>query len=328
MLKLFERNTIVQAILILTVTGLLWAKAFVHPLPMVATGYYSPLYDLLCQLSLTPFLATLLALILVVGGGIYLNITLANANLVSQNSLLPTLIFIIAMSANETALSPSLLASLIVIVIVGRLMLHGTLLTVPTNKIFASAALIGIASMLYLPSLMLIVAYLLIAINYRLYGWRDGMMLLLGLLAPYLLLWSIQLFTNDLLAGFALMGDNLGHFNPTVGNFSTLQAIADIFLLSVFVVSLFVVWSRLGEKPIVWQKNATTVMLISVAAVAILPFSQMFPVDLKFFSLPFTFCLSYRLTLQQKRSMGKKKSWHNHLYDLLFILIIIFAIVC
>ena len=328
MLKLFERNTVIQAILILMVTGLLWAKAFAHPLPMVATGHYSPLYDLLCQLSLSPFLSTLLALMLVVGGGVCLNLTLANANLVSQNSLLPTLLFIVAMSANDPSLSPSLLAVLIGIVIVGRLMLHGTLLTVSANKIFATAALIGIASMLYLPSLMLIIAYLLIAINYRLYGWRDWMMLFLGLLAPYLLLWSIQLFTGNLLDSFALMGDNLVHVNPTVGNFSTLQAIADIFLLTAFVVSLFVVWSRMGEKTVVWKKNATTVMLLTVAAVAMLTFSQLFPIDLKFFAIPFTFCLSHRLTLPRKRSRGRKKSWRSHLFDLLFILIIISAILC
>ena len=328
MLRLFEKSTIIQVILILAVTVLLWAKAFATPQPMVPTGHYSPLYDFLCQLALSPTLSTILALLLVIGGGVYLNLILANANLVPQNSLLPTLFFVIAMSANTPALSPALLAALVIVVIVERLLLHSTLLTVPSNKIFATAALIGIASMLYLPALSLIVAYLLIAINYRLYGWRDWMMLLLGLLAPYLFLWSVQLFTDDLLPSFVLMGNDLSAISPTIGDCTVLQGIANIFLLATFIISLFIVWSRLGERPVVWQKNGTTVMILTVAAIAMLPFTQLFPVDLKFFAVPFSFCLCHRLSLPRKHTTGRHKPWRNHLYGLLFILIIIAAILC
>ncbi len=328
MLKLFEKNTVVQAIIILVVTALLWREAFANPQPMVPSGHYSPLYDLLCGLHLSPTLSTIVAMLLVVLGGFFLNLMLSKVNLASQNSLLPTLLFIVAMSAQTPALSPTLLAALLVIVIVGRLMLHSTLLAVSPDKIFSTAALIGIASMVYLPALTLIVAYMLIAINYRLYGWRDWMMLLLGLLAPYFLLWSIQLFTGNLVSGFTQMGDDLGFLNFAIGEFTTLQVVANIVLLTAFVVSLLVIWHRLGEKPIVWQKNATTVMLITVAALAMLPFTQIFPVDFKFLAIPFTFCLCQRLNLPRRRSRSSRTSWRSHLFDLLFIIIIVAAIAC
>ena len=308
MLKLFEKSTVVQALVILLVTALLWFKSFINPQPMMPTDNYAPLYNLLCSLHPSPVLSTIIA--------------------ASQNSLLPTLLFIMAMSAVSPALTPSLLAALIVIAIIKMLMLRSSLLAVSADKIFGVASLIGIASMIYLPALTLVAAYLLIAVNYRLYSWRDWMVFLLGLLAPYLLLWSVQLFTDDLVDGFAAMGDELSNLTLTVGSFSTLQSFANITLLTAFLVSLFVVWRRLGEKPIVWQKNATTVMLVTVAAIAMLPFTQVYPVNLQFFAVPFAFCLSQRFALSSHRSRTSRSSWRSHLFDILFILILIAAVVC
>ena len=328
MLKLFEKSTVVQALVILLVTALLWFKSFINPQPMMPTDNYAPLYNLLCSLHPSPVLSTIIALTLVVLGGFFFNIMVAGVGLASQNSLLPTLLFIMAMSAVSPALTPSLLAALIVIAIIKMLMLRSSLLAVSADKIFGVASLIGIASMIYLPALTLVAAYLLIAVNYRLYSWRDWMVFLLGLLAPYLLLWSVQLFTDDLVDGFAAMGDELSNFTLTVGSYSTLHSIANIPLLAAFLVSLFVVWRRLGEKPIVWQKNATTVMLVTVAAIAMLPFTQVYPVNLQFFAVPFAFCLSQRFALSSHRSRTSRSSWRSHLFDILFILILIAAVVC
>ena len=329
MLKIFEKNTVVQVIFILGVTALLWFGAFANPQPMMPSSHYAPLYNLLLFLNPSPVLATVIALILVVVGGLFFNIMLVKVNLASQNSLLPTLLFIIAMSAGSTVLSPSLLAALIVVLIVKRLLIHSTLLAVSSDKIFSTAALIGIASMIFLPALILILAYLLIAINYRLYGWRDWMMFLLGLLAPYLLLWAVQFMTDDLAIGFAAMASDFGNLNLGVGSFTTMLGVANGVLLGVFVISLFVVWVRMGEKTIMWQKNATTIMLITVAAVAMLPFTQLFTVDLHFLAIPFAFCLYQRFTLKRRRTTSSKRtSWRDYFYDILFIIIIVAAFVC
>ena len=329
MLKLFERNTVVQVILILVVTLLLWAGSLAHPQAPLPSAHYTPLYDLLCALNLSPLPATLLALALVLWAGFYLNFILSKANLLAQNNLLPTLLFVLAASAGKQELSPSLLAALVVVPIVGRLMLHGTLLTIPQNKIFATAALIGIASMFYLPSLVLLLAYLLIAINYRLYNWHDWTMLLLGLMAPWIPLWAFHFLADSLPGQFDQMLSSIGPLQFSVGPFTTLQAIANSVLLAVFLVSLVVVLRRMGEKTVVWQRNSTTVMLITVAAVALLPLSQLFPVSLQFFAVPFAFSLSHRLTLRRRPTPPlAHKSWRSHLYDLLFLVTIIAAILC
>lgn len=329
MLKLFEKNTVFQVAFIIVATALLWMKALADPQPMVAASRFAPLYDLLCSLHLSPFFSVCLAMLLVVLAGFFFNLMLTQTGLASQNSLLPTLLFITAASATTSSLSPVLLASLIAIAVVRLLMLHSTLLTVSADKIFGAAALIGIASMVYLPSLTLIVAYLLIAINYRLYSWRDWMVFLLGILAPYLFLWSILLFTDGLLESFTDIADDFNSISLSVGAIEPLPAVANAFLLVAFAISLFIVWRHLGEKTVVWQKNATTIMLVTLAALAMLPLGQVFPVNMQFLAIPFTFCTTQRLTLRPRNNrQGNRSTWRSHLYDLLLLLIIAAAILC
>lgn len=329
MLKLFEKNTVFQVVFILVATALLWSGALADPQPMEPASHFAPLYDLLCSLSLSPTLCVVVAMLLVVLCGYFFNLMLTRVGLASQNSLLPALLFVTAASACETTLSPMLIASLIAIAVVNLLLLRSTLLTVAADKIFGAAALIGIASMVYLPSLTLIVAYLLIAINYRLYSWRDWMVFLLGLLAPYLTLWAVLLFTDGLIPSFNDIALDFASIDLTLGTFTPLQAVANGFLVLVFAISLFIVWRRLGEKTVVWQKNATTLMLITLAAVAMLPLGQFFPVRLQFFAIPFAFCVTQRLGLMPHVALATRRTnWRSHLYDLLLILTVIAAILC
>ena len=329
MLKLFDKNTVFQVAFIIVAIVLLWFEAFSEPQPMTPAGHFAPLYDLLCSLSLSPTLCVVVAMLLVVLCGYFFNLMLTRVGLASQNSLLPALLFVTAASACETTLSPMLIASLIAIAVVNLLLVRGSLLTVTSDKIFGAAALIGIASMVYLPSLTLIVAYLLIAINYRLYSWRDWMVFLLGLLAPYLTLWSVLLFTDELLPSFDDMALDFASIDLTLGTFTTLQAVANGFLVLVFAFSLFIVGRRMGEKTVVWQKNATTVMLITVAALAMLPLGEAFPVNMEFFAIPFAFCVTQRLGLMPHVSLATRRTnWRSHLYDLLLILTVIAAILC
>lgn len=329
MLKLFERNTVIQVVFILVITTLLWVRSFADPQPMTDTGEFAPLYSLLCSMAIPPTLTIVIALILVILGGLFFNIMLTNAGLAKQNSLFPTLLFIVFMSAGNTSLSPVFLATLITIPFVNRFLLRSSHLDIAPDKIFSAAALIGVASMLYLPSLALVIAYIFIAINHRLYGWRNWMMFLLGLLAPYILLWAILLFKGGLVDSFIAIGSQFGTLNLQVGDFTPLQGVANVFLLAVLAVSLFVIWRRIGESNVFWQKNATTVIFIAVASLVVLPFSQPFPVNFQFFALPFTFCLDQRFYHSRRRSSPfHKKDWHNYLYDLLFILVILAAIAC
>lgn len=328
MLKIFEKSTIVQVFTILVVTALLWAKALADPQPMAPSGHFSPLYDLIFNLSIPPLVGVIIAMVLVVLAGFFANLVLANAGLAPRNSLLPTLLFIVAMSATATTLTPSLMAALMVIIIIDKLLLRKTSLSIMPDKIFISAALIGIATMIYFPAITLVVAYLLIAINYQLYSWREITIFFLGLLAPYFLLWSVLLFTDGLADSFVAMGAEFGTLSLSVGDVTTLQSFANGVLILSFLISLFIVWSHLGEKTATWSKNATTLMLLTATTVALIPFTQLYPVSFEFLALPFTFCLCQRFTLKPSHHNRSRSTLKDNLFDILLVIIIIAAVLC
>ena len=90
MLKLFQRDILVQAALLLVVLALMWIRPLIDPQPMSDGEHPAVLYALLCQwMAGVPRLAVVLAMVLVLAEGIGLNLLLANSGLTSQKRLLP-----------------------------------------------------------------------------------------------------------------------------------------------------------------------------------------------------------------------------------------------
>ena len=93
MVKLFHRDILTQAIIIILALLLLWGRALLAPATMEAGDHPAVLYGLLCRwLAGVPRLTVVIAMLLVLAEGVTLNLLLANVNLVSLNSLLPTLL--------------------------------------------------------------------------------------------------------------------------------------------------------------------------------------------------------------------------------------------
>ena len=329
MLKLFRKNMIVQVLLVVAVLLVMWGRALLMPTPMTDGG--AVLYHLLYTwLSPLPLLAVIMAMLLVLAGGIALNLLLADVGLVPQTSLLPTVLYIVIMSAPATTLTPIIIVNAILIGFTQQLMLRTTLLTIPTSKICSATALIGLCSMIYLPSIAMMVTYLLVVISYRLYGWRDWLSMLLGLLAPYVALITVLFLTNGLTPWWNATTEALASAGLHYADAPTASYIASSFLLLVVVVSVFIIWSRLGEHTIVWQKNATAVMLLSVGTAIMLLYSSLMPADVTVFAVPFALCAFYMFLPEKQRAMGnnrgtKRREW---IADILFILTIAAALIC
>lgn len=339
MIKLFHRDIVTQAVLIVAALLLLWGPALLVPPPVEVGDHPAVLYGLVCKaLTHLPRLAVAIAMLLVLAEGVMLNLLLANVNLVSQNSLLPTLLYIIAMSAGTACLTPLILINGAVIACLHYLLLRGTLLTIPPEKICGATLLIGVATMCYQPALLLMLSYLLIASSYRLYDWKDWMLMLLGFAAPYLLLVTVLYLTNGLSDWWnesrAIFTDISLRFR-----FSSLAStLATLFLAVVFLWSLFSVLGRMGERPVVWQRNASTVLLIVGGGLGMLFFNHFSPASglenpigvFSCLAVPFAFAL-YRLlaaALEKRSSYGRGRKQRSWPYDLLLTSLLIAAILC
>lgn len=330
MLKLFKSNMALQALLILVALVLLWLRPLLAPPPMASAPTDGILYSIILPLfNAVPRVAVIVAMLLVLAEGVLLNLLLADINLVPQTTLLPTLLYIIFMSAPATTITPMILVAGALIACTRQLSLKGSLLTISTTRICSATALISICSLFYIPALAILVSYLLVAVSYRLYGWRDVVTMLLGFLAPYVLLVTVLFMTDGLAAWWASTAAVLGDITFMVTATDTLPLIANIMLALIFLVSVFMLWSHLGEHTVVWQKNASTVMLVTVGGIITLLFSRLLPIDLAAFALPFALCGTHMLMPASGRTtvIGRRKQ-RPWIYDILLAIIIIAAFVC
>lgn len=326
MIKLFGKNMALQVLLILVAVALFWGRALASPQPMPEGD--AILYQLLRQaLEQVPLLAVIIAMLLVLAEGVLLNLVLANAALVPQTSLLPTLLYVAAASASASTLTPTLLVNAILIACLHRLMLHGTPLTIPTSRICSVTALIGLASMISLPAASFLLTYLLIAVNYRLYSWRDWAAMLLGLAAPYITLTIVLLFTGDLAEWWSRTAELLGNLGVFMGQTPTLKLVADMVLIAIMLIALFAMLSQLNEKTVIFQKNALSVILFIVGGIAVLFYTQMIPIEPALFAIPFALCGTHLMLPARQLTIGHKKrrSW---IYDTLLLATTISALLC
>lgn len=328
-MPLFKQSILLQAVVILLATAALWGSALVLPQPMTPPQGSDVLYGVLYRwLAATPRLAAIIGLLLVVAGGVLFNVLLVDIGLSSQTSLLPTLLYIICMSASAMTLTPMIVVSLLMTGFVRQLSVKGSLLSIPPERACAAAALIGICSMLYLPAALLIVSYLFAAINYRLYTWRDWFVMILGLAAPYVLLATVLMFTDGLAGWWQGVVDAVMSVGFNVTAAPVLQFVGSVLLSVALLAGLVTVWRRLSESTVMWQRNAITVFCVLPGGLAIMAVTRVFPIDMQLYALPFSFGVSCLLMPSHSSvSFGNRKR-RDWIYTLILVLIFVAAMIC
>lgn len=326
MIKLFERSMVLQVVLVLVALALLWFRPIATPPPMGEGD--AVLYNLLHSwIGPVPRLAVILAMVIVLAEGFGLNLVLADIGLVSQNSLFPTLLYILLASSTTQTLTPTLLVAGVMIICTRQLMLRGTLLTINVEQICTVTSLIGLCTMLYVPSVLLMASYLLIAVNYRLYNINDIAVMILGFLSPYVVLLTVLLMTDGIGPWWESLSDTLGNPGLHFAHVGTLSAVCIAVLVLAVATALVATLGQMGDRTIVWKMNASTVMLLFVGGAAMLLYSGIVPPDMTIMAIPFAFCGTQLLLGGKRATMGRQKK-HIWYKDIILTLIIIASILC
>ena len=315
MLKIYRTNIFMQSVIIIVVSLVLWVGAFGHPQPMPMVGGGQLYYWLTGWLS--PLAGAIIAYLLVVLGGFLLNGMLYRHKMITQNTLMPMLFYIIAMSLGSHTLSPILLGSLLLLLAVDQLMLTNTLLSLPLNKIFGAAACIALAT-LFCPAMMVFFVPLLMCMfNYSLYGWRDWTMLILGILAPYILMETYfflvdQMFYRNYLILYSFTDISLrvdADWIDWVGS--------SIFLLTLFV-GMGAAFLNSQNRNINFKKNISSILLFLFGSFFYTLYTTIVPVPTQAFALPFACCATSLFIEPKRKELGS---------NIIFLLLIIVFIV-
>lgn len=303
MLKLFKKGTVGQLFVIMLVAILLWVRAFITPVPMAVESTYSPIYDLVYGwLFSMPYLSSAIAFVLVLGQGVWLNILLSNYKITNANSLLPLLLYVVAMSWDPSMLTitPSLLVNMAMLVLCSQLLTHGsTSLEVMNN--FNASFFIGLATLCHLPAICLLVPFFLVFVTYKLYRWRDIVVSILGLIAPFIALALYAFLTDKLEYIWILFLHDISGVHFVVGSISGIQSVANLLFLVFLFIAL--IWQfGTGSEKITHQRINSRILVLPLLGIMLsMLYDRFFPANTQMFAIPFAYLMTGFLFVERKR---------------------------
>ena len=262
---------------------LLWGPAFAVPVEMAGSDSYSPLYDLLYDLlNGLPRVATAISLLLAVGEGLWLNMLLYDRKLIPQNTLLPMLVYVTAMGGvpGGQTLTPMVTVNLFAIIAISQLLPHGGL-TIELNRILGASTSVALASLCYLPSLLMLLPVLIIFTIYKMYRWRDWTALLLGLLAPYIVVGTCHYMTERMYYVQYRMRYELANIGFEWDWTNTFGTYASVALAVFFLLGVMATANYFADQMTLTRKNANSVLMMALGGVAMMMYSRFMPFDMQ-----------------------------------------------
>lgn len=315
MLKIFRTDIFMQAVIILIVSVVMWIGVFLDPRPIPIEGGGPLFYWITGMLS--PRWGAIIAFLMVVIEGFIFNGILYRHKMITQNTLMPMLFYIMAMSLGSPTLTPILVGSFLLILAIGQLMLTTTLLSLTPDKIFGAAAMVSLAT-LFCPSMAVFFIPLIIDMfTYSLYGWRDWAMLVLGLLAPLLLVETIYFVTDEIFyRNYILVYDLTGlHFSARGG---WVNWTLSILFAIIFVMGLGAAMVNSQNRNVNFKKNITAILTFTIGSVLFSFYTDFIPIPTQAYAIPFA-CSTTSLFIEPQRK--------ELLPNLFFLFIVITGIV-
>lgn len=187
-LALFRHNQSFTLILLLALILFLWIPDFIHPLVIEYKGM--PLYNIVEWLTFnSSFLGPIIAFIIVIIQGIYINLFVSRHDLIIRSSYIPSLLYILMASIlpDFRSLSPALISNVFLLLACDHLLSMYKQKTID-NLIFNASLLISVASLFSFQAISFYAVAIGALIIFRPFSWREWMISLAGLIVPYIFL--------------------------------------------------------------------------------------------------------------------------------------------
>lgn len=301
MLKNFRKDISSQSIIILIVSLTMWMGAFIHPEPIPMAGGGPIYYWITSHLPLR--VLAIIAYLLVLMQGVLLNSILYRHKMIGQNTLLPVLFYVLAMSLSTRTLTPLVLGNTLLILAISQMMLTTTYLSLTIDKTFGAAALMSIATIFCPAMAVFFVPLIFNMFNYSLYSWRDWTMLLLGIMAPYILLETYYYMTDEMFYRNYLLLYNMTDINFILDN-SVVNWLISIVFLVIIVMGMGMVYMNSQSSTVNYQKNATTILVFLMGGLLYSLYATLIPIDTASFAAPFACCATAIFAEPRRKETG------------------------
>lgn len=269
LLRFFSGNQPISLLLLPLLAVLLWLPGFFAEPFDLAGPEPMPLYELLTVwLADLHWLQLLLALLLVVVQAFFVNSLANDLHLLEKRSNLPGLCFLLlnALFPEQLQLSPVLLANTFLLLAMYRL--YAIAGSERAGALaFDAAFLIGIASLLHPPTLVLLPVVYFALNDFRPFNGREWLLPLMGIALPWLFAWSwffwfdtTPEFANALSHGFAWNGVSW------LGSGTAFYALAGMSLV-MLMMSLAQAIRTIGQNVVEVRKMLTELVWLALLVV-------------------------------------------------------------
>ncbi|MBQ9473495.1 MAG: hypothetical protein IJU81_03710 [Bacteroidales bacterium] len=316
MVDFFKKSGLSQLVAILLLTVALWVHPFIEPPVMEASPYSGVLYVWLCGLlGSLPRVAVAIGLLLTLAEAAWLNVLLVNNKLLPNNSFLPALCFILlsGFGCGSKALTEMSLVNFIIIYGAAQFM-TGMQPILSRVKMCNAITSISLATLIYVPAIFLLVPFMVQFFVYRMYHWKDLVALLLGLLAPYILIFTVAFMSDATGSLWLQTGGRLQVKSLAIGGSGVLSTWLYIVALLPVLIATVKGITHTGEQTAVYKRNAGAYLLPLLASVPLVLYGGLWPLPLQAVAMPAAFAASVTLCNIRRRK------WVADICLILFIL--------
>lgn len=293
-IDVFKKDYIQQGLFIFISFLALWVPAFLSPERLaIAKEPYSLFYNYMENFALAfPLVAVILSFVLIMAEGIYFNHILVSNNLIHSTTLFPMFAYIMLMSMNPTnqTFTPMLFSNIFLLIA-----LQNTINCYNQEhsyeKVFNASFCIALAFLFYFPSVYMLLFVVGAFIVYKLYYWREWLVLLLGFIAPFFALFAYYYITDQLEAVIKGLSSEVMRFSICYDFSATVPLICGSVIVLLGVISLFAIMSGLSKKVIIYRKKTAIILLLLLLGVIFSMYDMFFPVNQQNFVIPMAFML-------------------------------------
>lgn len=249
-------------------------------------------------------LRKILTVIIILSEALLLDYMLINNDLIPKNSLLPALFYIILMSFIPEILDfhPVIIINFLYLIILGILF---KIYNEPEayEKIYTAGIIASLATFVDLHAMVIILFFWFVFFVYRIFNWREWLILHLGIITPYLYLFTYYFWTDRLYEMLSIYAD---FFNSIEFIFPAFKP--DIFTYFIYgVMAMIILWTTfiflggIPDKIIIIRKRYWALIWFFIAGVIFLVTSrESREYQLTLLAIPITTVISYSFSVMKK----------------------------
>ena len=267
MLKFFKQSYIAQLVVIVLLLVALWIPVFVEEVSDVAVGTpTTPLYNLIAGIFGSSSLAMTIFTFLVFSASVlFFNSMLSVNQLVTRNSSIGAFVFVLCLCSVpiQDEFYPFLLATPLIMMVIHTIYLIYQV-EKPEPYLMNAGVFVEIASMLYFPSIILIIWVLIAIIIMNVQGFKRSLIPIMGFLIPYFILFVCFYFNRTLIENIQNYAQTFEVLGFEKLGMTTLEIVALVLVFVFLGLSLIIIKSRNADNSVGTRKKESVTIILFV----------------------------------------------------------------